>query len=306
MRETPCAETVIVLNPESGSGRHATAVHRRAELRSVPVRQTQAAGDAIRFAQEAADAGVSTIVAAGGDGTVNEVVRGIDHAGAFDDVTLGILPVGTGNNFAKNIGITDIDTGFAVLEGGERRWIDIGQADGRLFLNSCVAGLTAESSVETSREMKNRLGVLAYVMTTLRTVSNFDGLSLSVDIDDGGTETMPWTGEAICVLVGNGRRFAIGGSTQANMEDGLLDVAVIEDVSTLDLMGDALIEQLLGHDSAHLVRTRASALTITIQNPTSSRFSLDGEIIQRRRLSLGIRPRTLAIAVGDTYMPDPG
>lgn len=299
------AETVIILNPNSGSGDHSERVRNRAKIRGETVKETEEAGDAVAFAQEAAEAGVSTIVAAGGDGTVNEVVRGIDRAEAFDDVTFGIIPVGTGNNFAKNIGITDLDAAFAALDEGERRRVDIGNADGRLFLNSCVAGLTAESSGETSREMKNRLGVLAYVITTLRSISDFEALRLSVDIDDGDTATTAWTGDAICVLVGNGRQFTARGSSQANMEDGLLDVTVIEDVSTLDLMSEALGERLLGENSTHLVRTQAPALTITIQNPESIRFSLDGEMIQQRELSLSVRPQTLRLAVGETYTPDP-
>lgn len=188
------SETVIILNPKSGRGDHSQAVCDRAELRGDTIKQTEEAGEAVMLAQEAAEAGVSTIVAAGGDGTVNEVVRGIDRADAFDDVTLGILPVGTGNNFARNIGITDLDSAFGVLDAGERRQIDIGQADGRLFLNSCVAGVTAESSSETSSEMKNRFGVLAYVITTLQSVSDFEPLRLAIDIDNGETETTAWTG----------------------------------------------------------------------------------------------------------------
>lgn len=299
------AETVIVLNPQSGSGRHVESVRRRAELRDYPVRQTEAAGDAIRFAREAAEAGTDTVVAAGGDGTVNEVIQGIDRAGALDDVTLAILPVGTGNNFATNIGITDLDTGFAVVAEGERRRIDLGQADGRPFLNSCVAGLTADASDETSHEAKHRLGVLAYVVTTLRSVSDFEALRLAVDIDAGGTETTAWAGEAICVLVGNGRRFTAGGSEQADMEDGRFDVTVIEDIPAIDLMSELLVERLLGARGSHLVRTQAPAVTITIGNPESVRFSLDGEIIEARELSLRVRPKALTVAVGDGYRPHP-
>jgi YegS/Rv2252/BmrU family lipid kinase len=299
------SETVIVLNPNSGSGDHVRSIRDRAELRGDRVKLTEEAGDAITLAQEVAEAGTSTIVAAGGDGTVNEVVQGIDRADAFADVTLGILPVGTGNNFAKNVGITDLDSAFAILEDGKRRKIDIGEATDRLFLNSCVAGLTAQSSSQTSPEMKSRLGVLAYVITTLRSVSDFDTLPLSVDIEGGESETTEWTGDAICILVGNGRRFTTSGSSQANMEDGLLEVTIIEDVSTLDLMSNTLVKRLLGEDSPHIARMRASKLTIAIRKPESIQYSLDGEIIQQRQLSLDVRPRTLTLAVGDTYAPNP-
>ena len=299
-------KTVIVHNPESGSGDHDEAVRKRADLRGYEVMRTESAGDSITFAEEAAESGASLVVAAGGDGTVNEVVRGIDRAGALGEVTLGILPVGTGNNFASQIGVPDLETAFDVLEDGERRRIDLGRANGRLFLNSCVAGLTADSSSETSAELKSRFGVLAYVITTLRSLTEFEPLHLHIDSEEDGTETTEWDGEALLVLVGNGRRFSTEGSTQANMEDGKFDVAVIRDVSALDLMEDTVAERLLGHDSADIVRLQRSALRISVRNTRPVRFSLDGEITQERELSLEVQPGALALAVGDGYDPSPG
>jgi YegS/Rv2252/BmrU family lipid kinase len=182
-------QKLIIHNPGSGSGDHGESVRRRADELGYILEQSETAGDAVTLAAEAAEAGFSTVVAGGGDGTVNEVVQGIDRAGALEDVELGILPLGTGNNFAEQIGVPDLDTAFAVLEDGDRRRIDLGYASDRPFVNSCVAGLTAESSSETPSEMKRQLGVLAYVLTTLRTVSDFESLRLTVDIGDAGQET---------------------------------------------------------------------------------------------------------------------
>lgn len=298
-------QNIIIHNPGSGSGDHDEIVRSRADDLGYTLEQTETAGEAVTLAAEAAKAGFSTIVAAGGDGTVNEVVRGIDRAGAFDDVELGILPLGTGNNFAELVGIPDLDTAFAVLENGDRRRIDIGYANERPFVNSCVAGLTAESSSETPSEMKRQLGVLAYVLTTLRTVSDFKSLRLTVDIEDAGQETTAWAGDALCILVGNGRRYPTSGTSQANMEDGLLDVVVIEDVSALDLMSDTVVERLLGRDSASIKRFKTASLEVAINNPDATRFSLDGEIIRERELSLTVRPQILTVAVGETYDPNP-
>jgi YegS/Rv2252/BmrU family lipid kinase len=259
----------------------------------------------VRLAAEAADAGFSTVVAAGGDGTVNEVLHGIDRANAFGEVDFGILPLGTGNNFAEQIGIPDLDTAFAVLADGDRRRIDLGYANDRLFVNSCVAGLTAESSSETPSDMKRRFGVLAYVLTTLRTVSDFEALRLTVDIEIVGQDTQAWAGDTLCLMVGSGRRFPTSGTSQAHMEDGLFDFVVIEDVSPLDLMSDTVVERLLGRDSASIQRFKSASLGITIDNPAATRFSLDGEIIRERELSLTVRPQTLTVAVGETYDPTP-
>jgi YegS/Rv2252/BmrU family lipid kinase len=300
------SETVIILNPKSGTGDHADAVTDRAQVLDHRVERTGAKGDGVDLAREAAEAGAEQIVAAGGDGTVNEVVRGIDKAGAFDRVTLGIVPVGTGNNFAGQLGITDLDTAFNVIEEGERRWIDLGEADGHAFVNSCVAGLTSDSSSKTDPGMKDRLGVVAYVVTTLQSMVEFDSMSLTVETEEGGDRSPAWRGDALAVLIGNGRRFAAGGDTQANMEDGLFEVTIVEDVSTLDLMGEAVADQLLGGESDAIVRTRTPSIRIEVHDPQSRQFSLDGEIIERDNLSVDIRPSTLSVAVGEGYQLDPG
>lgn len=316
--------TVVVLNPMSGGGNNNEDVSRRAGLEGYAVERTQEAGDGVRLAREAAERGASTIVAAGGDGTINEVLRGIDEADAFDRVTLGVVPTGTGNNFAGNVGITDIEHGFRVLAEGERRRIDLGRANGALFLNSCVGGLTAESSEDTSPELKSRLGVLAYVVTTLREYAEFDPPRLAVEVHEEGSTNHPsqaqgdsearsaWEGNPIVVFAGNARRIAPVGDSQANVEDGLLDVTIIEDVSALDLVSGA-VDGLVGDaasgmfdgESEFVTHMLAPALEISVEEPGQTWFSLDGEMVQHRTLSLRTHPDTVEVAVGEGYAPDP-
>jgi YegS/Rv2252/BmrU family lipid kinase len=297
----PPAEVVVILNPKSGSGSHGDTVRQRADELGYALAETDTDGDAVALAAAAAERGVSTLVAAGGDGTVNEVIRGIRRADAFDRVTLGVVPAGTGNNFAKQLGIADVATAFDVVDSGERRRIDVGLANGHLFVNSCVAGLTADSSSKTSPAMKQRFGVLAYVVTTLRTVSDFESLRLSVAIDGREPSDPEWTGDALAVLIGNARKFGPSKNGPANVEDGLFDVAVIDDVPVLSLMSDAIVERLLGRDSAYITRFQARSLAVEITTPSSVRFSLDGEIIQERALTFENLPRTLSVAVGERY-----
>lgn len=178
----PDSGRVLILNPVSGSGDHVDAVRRTAAERDRVVRETREAGDAFSFTRAAIESGATLMAAAGGDGTLNEVVRGVDAAGAFDRVTVGVIPVGTGNNFAKQIGIGDSTAGFEALDAGERRRIDLGVANDRVFVNSCIGGLTADASAETTVESKNRLGVLAYVLATLRTLSSYDGYQLRIEV----------------------------------------------------------------------------------------------------------------------------
>jgi diacylglycerol kinase (ATP) len=296
---------VVVLNPVSGGGEHAEQVRRRATLLGYSVRETEEDGDAVTFAREAAEEGATVVAAAGGDGTLNEVVRGVAEAGALDRVTVGVIPAGTGNNFARHIGIPSVEEGFDVLEGGEARRLDLGTANDRPFVNSCVAGLTADASAETTPELKNSLGVLAYVLTTLRTARSYEGLPLRVTAWERGHRSDEWTGDAFLVLVGNGRRFSAEGDGQADMEDGRFEVVIVEDVPVADLVGQALLERLFGEDAAHTTRVRATSLEITGLSPEPVSFSLDGEIIESRTLSLDVRAGALRMLVGAGYDPAP-
>lgn len=313
MSETEGSETVVVVNPSSGSEDHVESVSERAEQRGYTLELTEEAGDAIRFAQEAAERGAGTVVAAGGDGTVNEVVRGIDQADALSEVTLGVIPAGTGNNFAGNIGIRDLDHAFDVLADGERRRIDLGRADGLVFVNSCVGGLTAESSEETSPELKRRFGVLAYVFTTLRTYVEFEPPEMEVAVYENGRETTAWEGNPVVVFAGNARRVATGGDSQANVEDGHLDVTIIEEASAIELVETAVAERLFteksdglfGNEPEHVTHMLAHALEITVEGEETTWFSLDGEMTEERTLSLSTQPSALRVAVGEEYRPDP-
>lgn len=301
----PSGERVVILNPASGSGDHGREVRDLSRAHGYDVHETESAGDAIGLARETVADGASLVAAAGGDGTVNEVVRGVVAADALDRVTLGVVPCGTGNDFAENVGVTGIAHAFEVLDGGERRRIDLGIADDRPFVNSCVGGLTAEASAETTPELKRRLGAVAYVLATLRTVPTFDGIRVSVEGFDEDGRSPVWSGDAVAVLVGNGRRFPPEGSTQANAEDGRLDVTLVHDVDSVDLMATAASERLLGRDTPHTTRCEVPALEIDVREGSPIPFSLDGEIVRRDRLSVHTRPRALRIAVGERYEPAP-
>ncbi|MBX0296201.1 diacylglycerol/lipid kinase family protein [Haloarcula nitratireducens] len=299
-------ERVVVLNPVSGAGDHPETVREHAEDYGYDVLETEEEGDAIELTRDAIGDGATEIAAAGGDGTLNGVVRGVVEAEALDDVTVGVLPCGTGNDFAANVGVTGIEQGFEVLEAGERRRIDLGFADGDPFVNSCVGGLTAESSAETSPALKDQFGTFAYVVETLRAIPSFDGIRLTARLSDADADAPVWSGTAIAVLIGNGRRFPPSGSTQANMEDGRFDVTLVHGTGSVDLMETAAVERLLGRESDQTSRYTVSGLEIEVQEADPVSFSLDGEIIERHELSVRNEPRALTFAVGERYEPIPG
>lgn len=346
---------MVVVNPESGSGDHGPQVSMLADEHGFEALETSEPGEAVTLAERAArDA--SLVAACGGDGTVNEVVRGVQRADALDGTTVGVVPAGTGNNFAGKLGVESIAQSFDVLVAGETRRIDLGvvtamtrstaasdssessttagstattaadpswdggvelSTDGerptssddltRPFVNSCVCGITAEASVSTSHDQKDRLGTLAYVFNTLQEAQEFDPIPLHVETGAGppARSGTAWSGEAVAVLVGNGRRFPAAGSAQADMEDGLLEVTILEDRPTLDLVGEEARRRLLDAEGDHITRLRTASLTLSVRRPEPTAFSLDGEMVEADRLELAVEPRSLGLRVGAGYEPDP-
>jgi diacylglycerol kinase family enzyme len=213
-----------------------------------------------------------------------------------------VIPAGTGNDFADNVGIRGVRHALEVIETGERRRLDIGVANGRPFLNSCVGGLTAESSARTSGDLKRRLGVLAYVLTTFSMVRNFDARELHVT---AGPDRDPvWEGDALMLLVGNGRRFPGERMRQANMEDGRLNVVVIEERPALEYLSDGAADRLLRRGSGYTTRMNVSHLQVA-HDGDPVRFSLDGAMIETGELVADCDPGAMCFLVGPSYDPNP-
>src|ERR1051325_2778075 len=136
----------------------------------VEVFSTYERGEAAAFASDAARRGVDVVAAAGGDGTINEVVNGLDGY----DVPLGIIPLGTANDFARQVGIpADADHAMDVILQSKTRRFDTATLNGRRFLNVSTGGIGAEATAETPVEAKESLGSVAYAITSLRKLAGF-------------------------------------------------------------------------------------------------------------------------------------
>jgi len=285
------ATRVVVRNPNSGDGKRTKRAKAIATDRGWEVLDSQGGDHTVELAAQAAGR-ADTVVACGGDGTLNKTVKGVSDAGELDRVSLGVLPAGTGNDFADNIGIRSIDHAFEVIESGETRQLDLALANGRPFLNSCVGGLTAESSAKTSPGLKRRLGVLAYVLTTLSVARDFEGLTLRVSV--GPDRNPAWSGDALMLLIGNGRRFPGEQMRQANMEDGMVNVVIITDAPALDYLGKGAADKLLRRRASHLTRIKSSHLHVT-HDGDPVQFSLDGEMVETNDLTVDSRPGAMLV-----------
>src|SRR6185437_5140689 len=172
-------------------------------------------------AEAAVSAGVSLVLACGGDGTVTACAEGVTDTG----VPLAIIPLGTGNLLARNIGVpTGLDEALAVALGGVQQPIDAGRVNGRLFVVMAGLGLDAEMLRGTSEPLKKRLGWLAYAISAARHLGDRP-IRVTVSADGGRRRRM----RASMLIVGNvgWLRGGLPLLPDARPDDGMLDAVVL-------------------------------------------------------------------------------
>jgi YegS/Rv2252/BmrU family lipid kinase len=170
---------------------------------------------------DALAAGADLVLACGGDGTV----RACAAALAGGDVPLGLLPAGTGNLLARNLGIpTDLESAAKVAAAGHVRRIDVPALDGEPFVVMGGAGFDARLFERTSDELKSRIGWAAYALAGARAMREVERMKITLELD-GRTEVVPGIG----VVVGNVGTLTAGIALLPNAEpdDGVLDVAIL-------------------------------------------------------------------------------
>ena len=294
-----------LVNPNSGTGDHAERVRRAMEARGFAVTETESPDHTVELGVDAGREGASVLAVCGGDGTINDALRGLYRADALGDVTLAVLPAGTANLLAGTLGIESLDHGIELSDTGEVRAVDVGVADGadgdppEPFVVSCIAGLPANASTDTPSELKERFGTLAFLVTGARETVAFDGLDVRVE-----SPTESWVGEATCVLVGNSRKFVAEGG-QADMEDGEFDVVVVESMPAPGMAVEAALHRLLGEETAGVTHFRASDLHVAGGEGEPITFSRDGEVATHDRLDFRTLPGALDVRVGEAYVPHP-
>lgn len=254
----------------------------------VDPRITWARNDGVAFAREGALAGADTIVALGGDGTVNEVLNGLDGL----DTALGIIPLGTANDFARQAGIPlEPDHAMDVILGRNPVRVDTAELNGRRFLNVSTAGIGAEATAETPAEAKEVLGVLAYAITGVRKLAALE--TQEAHFSGPGFDH---TCQFLAFAVGNGR--STGGGTEvtplAALDDGLLDLVIFESMPRREIPG-ALMRvkrgEHVGEDGVQYAQLRE--LLVESAEPIS--VNVDGESLRSSRLAYRARWRDLRI-----------
>ena len=223
-------KTLVILNPAARSDKASRLRERIAALSGgASMRLTSEAGDARDIAAEAVREGFEVIIAAGGDGTLNEVVNGIGGA----PVRLGILPVGTMNVFATELGIPqgNLERAWSIIEQGNVVEVDLPKANDTHFIQLAGVGLDAEVVRKTTADSKKALGPLSYLLTLVQVAAHKPS-RVMLEAEGGRIR------EGSFALIGNGRLY--GGPfpvfQRANLFDGLLDVLVFQNQSHWDVV----------------------------------------------------------------------
>jgi YegS/Rv2252/BmrU family lipid kinase len=289
---------VVVVNPISGTGGRGDVARRRAELASshianrgfgVDVHVTERPGHARELAHAAAAAGVSTIVAWGGDGTVNEVGSAL----AFRPVTLGIVPGGSGNGLARELGVPfDPARALDVALSGRARQIDAGDLDGRLFFN--VAGIGLDACVAHRFAGGVRRGFTRYAAVTLQELFAYVPEEHSITADGRTLRA-----RTLVIALANTRQYGNGAviAPDAVVDDGRLDLVVISArplaraLVQLPRLFTGGITRLAGVTSCS-----AAAIQVTASRPML--LHVDGEpATGGASLAARVHPRALRVAV---------
>jgi lipid kinase YegS len=249
-----------------------------------------------RVIREALDQGATRIIAGGGDGTINAVANALVGDGSQKpDVTLGICPLGTANDFARGCGlpIKDLAECLRIACSRDGREIDIGVLNGRNFINVASLGFGAEITATTPVDLKKALGGAAYTlmgMIKALHLSPYMGRVLIPGED-------PIEGSMLFAAVGN-NHFAGGGfdiAPLAKIDDGLLDLTAIRSDRGIKLanIGKEL-EDPMNPDNVHVSYRQLAEFTI--ESEQKLHCNLDGEPMHKKKLHFSVRPRHLKVA----------
>ena len=258
----------------------------------VDVRVTWEVGQAEFFAREAAERGTAVVVAGGGDGTVNDVVKGLLSV-PQSTTALAVLPLGTANDFARslNVPLGDALVALTLAAEGHIEPIDIGIVNDRPFINVASGGFGAEVTAQTPDEWKRLFGGVAYSVAGLMAMPQLTPHPCRL-IVDGRSH-----GFALDLLaVGNGR-LAGGGfavAPQAKFDDGLLDLVIVPDVP-LASVPQLLAELFSVSDSTneHILYRQLAAFELAFED--DFQLNLDGEPLVARRFNFSVLPRRLPV-----------
>jgi diacylglycerol kinase (ATP) len=271
------------------------------ECSTLVTTRARQAGDAAR---KAARRGVQRIIAAGGDGTVHEIINGLRSIKSPPEIA--IVPLGTGNDLARSLDIPldDLEGSIELALVAPAAPVDLLQVRAvgatlritRLVSNCCSGGFGGEVSESVDPEAKQRWGKLAYWLAGVSKLTGLDEFPVEVEID-GKT----FTGVVYGVAIANGR-YAAGGLTvapQALLDDGLMDVVIVPSQNLFETLAAAVDIFFARHEESPRIAVMR-AKRVSIRARPRMQFAFDGESIGAADVSVSIVPRALSMVCGQS------
>lgn len=296
----------VVVNPAAGNASVLEGLL-AALPEGVVVQEAATAERTGALAAAAVDAGFERVVAAGGDGTLHHLVNGLDDR--LDRAAVGLLPLGTGNDFARTLALPldPLEALDLVLRGEERR-LDLfevrvqgedGAARRRLCVNAAQGGFSGQVQGALDDATKAAWGALAYARAAVATLPELTAYDTRVEWDDGQVERL----DALNVVVANGRSVGAGMrvAPDADPEDGLLDVVIVRPGSALALAGlgaRLAAGYVMGSDLVLHRRARGLGLSARPAMP----FNADGDLLPAGSVRFQVLPGALRVVCGDDYV----
>jgi diacylglycerol kinase (ATP) len=257
--------------------------------RGCPIRVTSHPSEAEALARRAVEEGFARIVAAGGDGTVNHVANGL----AGSNAALGLLPLGTVNVFAMELGLpmNDLELCWDIIKRATMRRVDLPSANGKYFVQLAGVGLDAQVVKETSLAFKRSFGPLSYLISAAQIAAR-QPPKLLIESDNAPVS------EGSFVLIGNGRLY--GGPfpffKHAVIDDGLLDVVVFKRLGFLEIikyLQDVVFSSDIRVPEVEYFQTRGLRITSEQDVP----LELDGELAGNCPVDFQIQKKALRVLV---------
>lgn len=294
--------TCIILNPGAGGiDDHRDVMDRLDRIGDCITVVTEEPGDETPAARRAVDQGFERIVAVGGDGTVHGVVDGLRDG--LDEVVVGMVPLGTANDFARSLGLPlQTDDAIDLILEGTTRQIDLGATrrpdtrndhpDGHLFVNVATGGFGGRVGEDVDPETKKTWGPLAYLRIAVEQLRDLRRYRVRLETDEGKVVEK----EVYNVVVANGSR--AGGNLpvapRARMDDGLFDVVLVPAVALPELAAVASRIAAGEHgesDRVNYLRTEA----LRIEAEPAMPFRLDGESVEPGPAAFRVLPGALNV-----------
>lgn len=285
---------LIIHNPKSGGGRCNDDIHQLAdEHPQIVLAQTQEEGDATILAQDAPQNGHTHVIAAGGDGTVNEVINGLMQIQG-DKPVLGVLPCGSANDFTKAIGLdADWDTAADTILHGMPRKVDIIEiegADRRYLINAATGGLSVAIDEAMDEKTKKWWGAFAYARVAATVIPEASNYRVRLRVD--GKET-----EVTCagLIVANGSYAGnLNIAPQADVTDGLINIMTARANSLADRI-KLLTDLALGKQTESEWVDCFTGKQVEIESDPPMPFIADGERLGETRLTFKVIPGALRV-----------